>query len=214
MKISLQKLAVGGVFFALIAASVACGDDSGPKSGGVPDSSGPGASVRSSDLPPNLSAYQHALLDDGLLTASEYEKAALDVVRCHKENGAQVVGTPHYSGEDGVPEPWWTPRGQYMYGPVYADTDLDASSKYFRCEEQYFNVVNAIWTNYIAPSASEMQEARVIVARCLREGGIDVPEQPSTAQLAPITSPRRRDPEVARCLRLGADHIGMPAFIA
>jgi hypothetical protein len=100
-----------------------------------------------------------------------------------------------------------------MYGASYGD-DPSAEQKYHACEGEYFSTIDAIWTNHIGPTPQEMQEARDIVAGCLRDAGIDVPEHPSMQELAPVTGLRRDEPEVKRCLRLGADHIGMPAFIA
>lgn len=172
------------------------------------------AAVNVASLPANLSDYQRKILADGVLTTQEYQQAAFDVVRCHKEHGARIGGYPHFQGEQGTPEPWWSARGQFMYSPAYPKDDPLAEQNYHTCEDEYFTTISAFWTDYIAPSVQEMQEARDLVAKCLRDEGIDVPAHPSTQELVPVTGPRRMDPQVSRCLRLGADHIGMPSFVA
>lgn len=195
---------------AVLLVSAACGGEGAGKKQPLPE--GAGAVVREEDLPKDLSAYQRAILGDGILTAAEYQRAALDVVRCHKEAGASIVGYPAHPGEPGLKEPWWSPRGQYMYVPVYNENDAAAEEKTNACEDEYFRYIGPIWANYIAPTPREMQEARDIVGRCLRDIGIDVPEHPATQDLGPLLAARRQEPEVARCARLGADHIGMMFF--
>ena len=101
-----------------------------------------------------------------------------------------------------------------MYIAAYPEDDPNAATKYQACEQEYFSMIGSVWADQIAQSEREMQDARNVVAACLRANGIDVPSTPSTQELAPITSPRRREPAVAACLRQGADVIGMPAFIA
>lgn len=214
----MRRMLVGLLVSSLLA--VSCGSSQRDHvtrlaSNGIPRSAvNNAATVDLSALPTDLSVYQRQLVADGLLTADEYQEAALEVVRCHKEHGATIRGQPHYAGEEGVPDPWWSPRGQYMYSAGYPKDDMYAPRDYAACETTYFNFINATWTNFIAPTVAEMQEARDIVAKCLREQGIDVPEHPSTQELAPITVPRRTDPKVLPCLRAGADHIGMPSFVA
>jgi hypothetical protein len=195
---------------AVLLLSAACGGEGAGKKQPLPE--GAGAVVREEDLPKDLSAYQRAILGDGILTVAEYQRAALDVVRCHKEAGANIVGPPVHAGEAGVKEPWWSPRGQYMYGAMYPDSEAAAEQKSNACEDEYFRYIGPIWANYIAPTPKEMQEARDIVGRCLRDIGIDVPEHPATQDLGPLIVARRLEPEVARCARLGADHIGMMFF--
>jgi hypothetical protein len=190
-------------------AAFGCGGTAAPQ-----HSEEEGAAVLRADLPKDLSPYQRKILDDGVLTVAEYQQAALDVVRCHRESGARIVGAPHYAGEDGAPDPWWSSRGQFMYGAGYPDDDPDKERKYHNCEGEYFATINPIWANHIAPTPTEVQQARDMVARCLRDEGIEIQEHPSIQELASVTVPRMHDPVVSRCRRLGAEHLGMTDFVA
>lgn len=178
-----------------------------------PEANKSDAPVNVASLPQDLSGYQRKILGDGVLTATEYQKAAFDAVRCHQEYGATIKGYPRFMGEEGAPEPWWSPRGQYMFVAAYPKDDPLAQEHNQSCTSTYFSVIEPIWDDHIAPTPKEVQEARDIVGRCLNEAGIAVPEHPSTQDLVPIVQPRLLDPPVNTCLRLGAEHIGMPAFM-
>ena len=87
----------------ILASTAACGEhDQSASEAGAQDGS--------------ASDYQRKLLENGL-TAAEYQQAAFDVVRCHREAGATIEGEPHYFGDPFVPEPWWSARGQCAVGP-------------------------------------------------------------------------------------------------
>ncbi len=163
------------------------------------------------DAVQNLSDYQHGLLDDGVLTFPEYEGAVLAYVGCVEEHGAIVE---HIDGGELFPGPGLTARGQYLFStklphlPGKRATVNDLRAIEMECGAEFFDVVAQLWAEHVAPTEKELATARNALGICLREAGIDVPENPTSSDFEPVAS----SPQYRECTQEVSEKFGIPGF--
>lgn len=120
------------------------------------------------------SEFQRELLEDGLLTDSEYERAGLGLVECLRAGGV-VVANPEF-GAQGFS---FSTRDPLPSGQAEFDRVFDA------CYEEYFSLVEFAWADQTAPSEEEEATFYRYVAECLGDNGVLVdPTDPSSLATA------------------------------
>ncbi len=140
------------------------------------------------------SDYERTLLNDGMLTFSEYEAAALATFKCIEIEGLIIVHFESYGTSDlaaAKPGPRLSGRGKYLYGigDPREDPASEMSAVVENCRTQYFTTVEFLWVEHIAPSVKEAQEIRDFVAACVRAAGHSAPNHPSETELAVVAFP-------------------------
>jgi len=116
---------------------------------------------------PNASEYQLELLADGV-TWAEYEKAAIDMVTCMKDQGVEVSG------------PW--PLGNWVTWDVAfprgaSEADIERVEEIGSdCEDEYFTVVSSVWNMSQLPTEEEVAEIERNRRACAWEYGFDTPD--------------------------------------
>jgi hypothetical protein len=148
------------------------------------------------DAPPE----QQAKLADGGLTFAEYEGAVLDAAECIRSGGLQVIG-PSLDGS-----------GTYYEFQAVARNDSFAADQALiaDCTQRHMNAVADVWSVQHLPSEDTLQEARVALESCLREAGVALPDEPTSADFASLAS--EGDPRYGRCSRAIQDTFGLPGF--
>lgn len=145
-------------------------------------------SGRMSEILSSASTFERPLLEDGVLTFSEYESATFATISCLIDHGMDVVHVdpaPVKSLSDAKPGPRLTSRGRYEFVVKYpAGRDLQSSSlDESRCRDSFSSVVALLWAEHLAPSQEEFQALRNATADCLRQRGEQVPANPSDDDL-------------------------------
>jgi hypothetical protein len=160
---------------------------------------------------PDLSAYQRAFLEDGVLTFAEYEAATLAYLQCLEDKGVIVQYDDGKELKDG---PALSPRGQYLFTTTLPHRpEKRATLSEFRaiesaCGTEFADVVFQLWAEHVAPTQQELAAARDALGACLRGAGLDVPEHPSSTDFGPVASSiHYRD-----CSRQVSEEFGIPGF--
>lgn len=167
------------------------------------------------------SEFQVGLLQDGVLTFSEYESAILAAVRCEEAAGFKILAFP-IPGKPGRPGPELSTRGEYQYVQASDDgadrAELGAALQ--RCEEEYVSIVKPLWAEHVAPTASELQGARNEIGSCLRDQGVAVSRQPSGDELMKLAFPPDGHPNKPQpaepylgCAMNVAERFGIPGYL-
>ncbi len=176
---------------------------------------------RANELMRTASQYQAELLQDGVLTFSEYESAILAAVKCEEAAGFKILAFP-IPGKPGRPGPELSTRGEYQYVQASDDgadrAELGAALQ--RCEEEYVSIVKPLWAEHVAPTASELQGARNEIGSCLREQGVAVSRQPSGDELMKLAFPPDGHPNKPQpaepylgCAMKVAELFGIPGYL-
>ena len=152
----------------------------GPGDGGVYDSS-----------------YQDAILEDGVVTYSEYRRAKLDVVSCMEEKGYEAR-----LDESMAPVVLMI---EHVVSGVGDDADARDSSAYGECESLYSSRVEVVYTSQV--SYDDFLKA-MFVARleCAAEMGYEIGEIEglSSGDLIGLFGDLTlAHPEVADCMAIG-----------
>jgi hypothetical protein len=116
-------------------------------------------------LGPTTSDFQKGLINDGVLTFSEYETAVFADVQCYADRG--LTASPELDV-----------RGDYQVNAAAPDS-ATLNAAYAACTPQYYDVVDFLWRVHTAPSVQEYAAATDGMAQCLIEAGFkDVPLHP------------------------------------
>lgn len=170
---------------------------------------------------PGMSDFQSELLQDGVLTFSEYEAAVFAAVKCERDAGLQIFAYP-VPGTAQRPGPELTARGEYQYLPVPPEgSDGAALHRAFdECEARYAGALRPLWADHVAPTEKDMQSARDMIAKCLREHGVKAPNQPSGNELMQLAFPPNGVPSHPRpnepylgCANSAAESYGIPGYL-
>jgi hypothetical protein len=166
------------------------------------------------------SPQERQFLEDGVVTFPEYEKATFDSIKCFTDRGFTI-----YPGDDLGPQvdgPRLTTRGTYSWSPAsppgYNVTRLSADIA--ACKTPY-DTINFLWASITSPSAQEVQQARVELARCLRSLGYDAPDDASGLDVMKIAFPPDGHPHngeptpdfYLRCAHQAAVTYDIPGFM-
>lgn len=169
------------------------------------------------------SDFERTLLADGVLTFEEYEEATFAAIQCMKSSGFGIGPGDGPEVQDKLEGPRLTPRGRYTYNP-YSPPNFDRD-EFIRiitdCKRRYTDVVDFFWAVKTAPAETELQRMRSEIAACLRAVGHEVPEQPSSLELARVMYPPDGKPQsglgpaqfYADCARPVADQHGLYGFL-
>lgn len=168
------------------------------------------------------SSLERPIIDDGVISFAEYEAATFSAIRCFTERGFTII--PGDGPESGAQSagPRLTRRGRYSYSPV-SPAGFDAArfgAVIADCKTPYATV-EFLWATITSPTAQEVNEARQSLARCLRESGIEVPENASGLDLMTIAFPpdgrpepgKRRPEFYSLCARQVAEEYDLPGFL-
>lgn len=117
---------------------------------------------------PEASAYQHALLDDGKLTLTEYEMAKLAQVACLRQAGLTVLEPIRLNG-----------LLKFKLTVTAPAEQVDARDLIHNCKEEYADVVDVIWSEVSLPLVQDaIRESRKLMSECYRDHGLKVEERP------------------------------------
>lgn len=115
------------------------------------------AQVSSLEAPDALEA-----VEDGVVTRSELETVALNMVSCADREGIEVL----LQDDDN--------SGGFKYG-----YPADSEQTVERCAaEEGFTLLSAIWAMDAGPSEAEQEKIHDTTVKCLADAGFDVPEWP------------------------------------
>lgn len=123
------------------------------------------------------SDQQLEALEDGVVTAAEYERSMLAMVQCMQEQGIEFEQLPQWDVTN--------TRMEYTY---IAGRTMEENAQSARlrdeCKLKHIGAVGYVWEQQGAPSEVRLAEARAALGGCLREAGVKgVPEQPTSAEL-------------------------------
>lgn len=118
---------------------------------------------------PGTSSEIKAVIDDGVLTFSEYESSVLAMAACVREAGGV------FYRED---QPKLTWRGLYIYSTGFPEAVPGARAAVNGCVERHVGILDLLWKEVTNPSRKEEEEAMHALARCLSDIGLEhiVPE--------------------------------------
>jgi hypothetical protein len=111
--------------------------------------------------------FQRAAIEDGTVTAAEYEAAVLATLQCAEEQGI-LHSTPVLT-QGGVSAPKW----RYVLGPWPEDQDAEFQSAFDQCFDDYQSVVVGVWVQQEGPTGEELIDAQERIAQCMRERGLE-----------------------------------------
>ena len=124
------------------------------------------------------SEYQNKMLEDGQISAAEYEKSFLDYRDC-------VIAVGADPGET-------VDLGNQLKGFEYElnaadDEELAAlETKADKCLTEYYDVVSQSWANQHLATDEEREALRPKVISCLREKGFALTDNSSSEQIAAL----------------------------
>jgi hypothetical protein len=138
------------------------------------------------------------MVADGSVSFEEYERSALDYVACLESAGFEVEATLRF-------------RGRY-YDIVARSAEIPVQAMqddWNTCAAQ-FSLILDIWSLQNQPSEEELQAARMALAECLRERGLEISDKPTPEELGSLARSGR--PGVAQCSVDVAETFGLPGF--
>ncbi len=142
--------------------------------------------VALAEAPPS----QRAILADGEVTFDEYESAVLATLACLRDAGIEVGELRR------------SPDGTYLeytYGGVPDEGVASLEELFNDCRDANSIYVEDYYALEHAPTASEVAERVEQASRCMREGGMTVPQGASFQDLQDLVP---TDPDTAlECLR-------------
>lgn len=154
------------------------------------------------DIRRTSSEFQVGLLQDGLLTFSEYEEAFLAMVQCVEAAGLTLVERPQLTAEEKYYLLlWYRDRQEMERDQPKADA----------CRAEYFESIDRTWARR-DPSAYASIYASALEAlkACLSEAGSDLPEKPSLDDLHVLRD--AFDPVYFRCLQATQESHRIPGW--
>ncbi len=154
--------------------------------------------VNGVEIPPTLSdisSFQQGLLEDDVLTTSEYERAVSNTVECLRAGGIKVNG------------PAWTKdMRHYLYT---MESGRDPRPLENECMREFLDQVVEVWDRQVAPSAEERIRAEVDFARCLRSAGIEAAEIGMTVgELIPLVGDTKIECEIPFAVVIPSELMG------
>lgn len=169
------------------------------------------------------SEFERSLLQDGVLTFHEYEQATFAAVECMKSAGLGIGPGDGPEVPENTEGPRLTARGKYTYNP-YSPPNF-SKDEFIRlvteCKRRYSDVIDFFWAIKTAPTEVELQTMRASIGRCLRDTGHEVPEHPSSLDLARVMYPPEGKPAAGvgppefylQCAQPVADEHGLYGFL-
>ena len=123
------------------------------------------------DLPPYVvselqtaSPFERSILEDGTVTAPEYEQAVLATLSC-----LDAQGVPHGDASFNQQSNRW----EYQLGPWPKEQDDQFQGKYNDCFNDSEQAVAAVWADQTRPpTQKEFDEMQAKIVACLNEHGL------------------------------------------
>lgn len=133
--------------------------------------------IETSELMEDASEFQRGILEDGIVTLVEYERAHLGFQQCIEEKG--------YTFSEG---PRLTALMVYDYMILYPDVSriAEGQSAHADCRAEFTNQVSLAWTHRIFPGEAELlARADEAIDECLEGDGFQRPERPNPGATDP-----------------------------
>ncbi len=150
--------------------------------------------------PANLTDFQRAIIEDGVVTFAEYESAMYAVMACVEAHGIEIVG--------GLTA---DPSGKQLGFATRLGMDFEEARENGRktqqCHNQYAGVVTMLWAFQNQPTEQQRQEARAALDACLREAGAPLPEDPAPQDFFGLVH------DYAPCFEQVQREFGIPNFV-
>ncbi|MDR0504981.1 MAG: hypothetical protein LBG70_04140 [Bifidobacteriaceae bacterium] len=135
-------------------------------------------SVNIDSIKATTSAFQAAILADGVVTNAEYESAVMANWQCVKDAGFEPD------------EPQWN-GNNFEFGITVISQNEEAAevnstkqlAVWERCNTEYTNDVGDVWASQAVLSDSERDKMRPDVVACLRNHGLELPEDSDYAEI-------------------------------
>jgi hypothetical protein len=89
------------------------------------------------------------------------------------------------------------------------DDREEVRAAYQDCYERFAIAIDRAWAAAHAPTEEELQMARQALAKCLREAGEDVPEQPAIEDFVRL---QQTAEAFGRCSQAISEEFGIPNF--
>jgi hypothetical protein len=125
----------------------------------------------------NATEEQRPAIADGVVTATEYETAMLALAQCMTANGLAFYEEPHWDDSGS--------RIAFQYvGGASRDEAAASSAIYESCRRQFSQEIEQIWQAQTTPSEQQLQQARAALGKCLQDAGFDLPDDPTSQELA------------------------------
>lgn len=117
------------------------------------------------------SAFQQALLSDGLLTYAEYESAVLATVQCLRDRGIEIVTEPHPAPGEVIVFEF---GGSTSFSGESAVRENEAARlSYEACYHEHQDVVDLAWARQHEVDERTLERARAALRSCLEEAGVE-----------------------------------------
>jgi hypothetical protein len=131
--------------------------------------------LRDADLTQLGSEEQLIPLTDGELSFSEYEKGFFALIACLEAEGLSFIGEPRIDS-DGTTH--------HVVDGGSTDESLRHTQEIFSaCRYQHFSILAAAWAWQTRLTESEVNLARALLSKCLRERDIDATDIPTDDEL-------------------------------
>lgn len=153
-------------------------------------------------LAQNTSDYQKKILQDGTVSAAEYEQAIMASWQCVKDTGAVADPvTPHGNRELGF---------GYLIEAATDEQMAQMEQAAEECHTTYASDVSAVWANQNVLSAEDRDKKRPEVVECLRSHDVEVADDATSEQLATELWRLQPDHPALICATDHADFFAIP----
>lgn len=127
------------------------------------------------------SDFQKPMLEDGVVTFAEYERATLAEIDCIKKALPSVrVDGPNPTQSD-------HPTLEYtleVVGDIPAEQEADFEKSQAECHATYLSDVGAVWATQDIPSEEERKTLLASLRDCLVDAGVDLPAKAELDDIA------------------------------
>ncbi len=139
----------------------------------------------------------HEMLADGVVSFAEYEEVLLAYAACTADIGVEVRLTLRYQGK---------------FFEILTNIPGDAAPEVFEQDDECYwrevGPINQLWGLQNQPTEQEIQQARAALAACLRDSGIEVPEDATSDDFANLPPSR----SFVLCAERIGEEFGIPGF--
>lgn len=148
-----------------------------------------------------VSEYAQEIIDDRIVTFSEYEQAFFAMLQCFREKGVPVKG-----------EPTLDVAMHYSYTLTYRTQDAAAvRQRANECSAEYFEPISRAWGAFKPRDFDlKMETAREWIASCMRSRGVDVKGTPSSEEMRQFLISENAD--YLQCLFLAKSEFNLGPF--
>jgi hypothetical protein len=146
---------------------------------------------------------QQSAFEDGAISLAEYEAAVRAHVACLEAKGFTVDEAPMLDE-----------RQRYSYQVSFggdANEGERVRQMSQECYLRHLSEIDKVWSAANAPERASLEAAQFALSSCLRDNGIDAPENPGPGSLARFMGVDAK-PEAIECSRTVSTEFALPGF--